>query len=585
MQKYRFYMLILAVILITWTAEPLQAQAAVRQNGTSSDFTPIRAGPDEQPPAVDETKKEKTYNFIKQKINRDKTGPDSVKTGSVSDLSAVLKSGGITGAVQETEKETEAGLQEEKENNSNNSKGSKTPPDETFEEQFRENHPPPDKEAQSGIVLVQRLMVRDGPCTNYNANGFLEKGNIVTVLSVTSGWAEIVFQGGKAWVKSDYLRMQNNNPEQDKPFSETKKQLAEMPKKNNEERQPQDTHSGYNRATVKAPVLNVRDDSSLNGRVVGTVKEGETFVILEEKNNWLKIEYKHGLFGWIAGWFVNKATNAGDAGDDRKTPGRSSPERTEENRTATILFNRTNIREQPDLKSRIIRKANAGESFSVMKISGDWVKILLENGETAYVARRLTDISKPIPRTYKKEKNKPLINKVIIVDPGHGGKDSGATGAAKTIEKTLTLQTGLILFNKLEAEGANVILTRSSDIFIPLQMRVRLAHVHEADAFISIHYDSTTDKNVSGITSYYYHSPQKTLAASIHGALAEQINLRDRGVRFGDYYVIRENEHPAVLLELGYLSNPREETLISSQQYQEQVSEAIVRGLEDYFKE
>ncbi len=88
-----------------------------------------------------------------------------------------------------------------------------------------------------------------------------------------------------------------------------------------------------------------------------------------------------------------------------------------------------------------------------------------------------------------------------------------------------------------------------------------------------------------GHTSYYYNEQDRALAQAIHNEITNTIKLQDREARFGNYYVLRENSQPSVLLELGYLSNPQEENIIQSSSYQEQVTKAIVKGLNNYFSE
>ena len=89
-----------------------------------------------------------------------------------------------------------------------------------------------------------------------------------------------------------------------------------------------------------------------------------------------------------------------------------------------------------------------------------------------------------------------------------------------------------------------------------LRKRVAVSHQVSADAFLSIHYDAIEDNSVHGFTTYYTNSYQKELAETIHAGIAKKVSLKDRGARYGDYLVLRENRQPSVLLELGYLSNP-----------------------------
>ncbi|MDQ7862033.1 N-acetylmuramoyl-L-alanine amidase [Peribacillus frigoritolerans] len=88
--------------------------------------------------------------------------------------------------------------------------------------------------------------------------------------------------------------------------------------------------------------------------------------------------------------------------------------------------------------------------------------------------------------------------------------------------------------------------------------RVSTSHIHNADAFISLHYDSTKDQITSGITTYYYHDYQRALAATLANSLGSTMQVPNRGSRYGNYHVTRENKRVATLIELGYLSNPVE---------------------------
>lgn len=130
-----------------------------------------------------------------------------------------------------------------------------------------------------------------------------------------------------------------------------------------------------------------------------------------------------------------------------------------------------------------------------------------------------------------------------------------------------------------------MVMTRNRDAYVSLPTRVSSAHFHGADAFISIHYDSNNDRTVRGMTTYYYHSYQKKLAESLQASTANETKFKNRGARFGDYHVIRENRRTAALIELGYLSNAEEEMAVSANHFQDAASSGIVNGLAHYFKE
>ncbi len=187
-----------------------------------------------------------------------------------------------------------------------------------------------------------------------------------------------------------------------------------------------------------------------------------------------------------------------------------------------------------------------------------------------------------------------LKDKVIVLDPGHGGSDPGAVGANKTMEKTITLAVAQRLKPLLEKAGAKVFLTRNDDrdVFGPnasavdeLSARTTVANNNKADIFVSIHINSFTNPIAGGIATYYY---QKTpydalLANSIQGAIAPASGLQNRGINAANFYVIKRSVMPAVLTELGFISNPDEEKLMNTADFQQKMAQSIYLGLDKFF--
>ncbi|MGH1047494.1 N-acetylmuramoyl-L-alanine amidase (plasmid) [Bacillus mycoides] len=188
--------------------------------------------------------------------------------------------------------------------------------------------------------------------------------------------------------------------------------------------------------------------------------------------------------------------------------------------------------------------------------------------------------------TVKGSINKERISeKVIVIDPGHGGNDPGSIGPNGTREKDITLKTAKNIQKKLEEKGMTVILTREDDTFVSLKNRVAIAQNKSADLFLSIHYDGFTTSDVNGVTTYYNKGLKEwTLAKMIHGHLSKHIQSKDRGVKSGDYNVLRENEQPSLLLELGYITNPEDEKRMNSKNFQTDVASGVVNGVIEYFK-
>ncbi|KRF43032.1 hypothetical protein ASG93_20850 [Paenibacillus sp. Soil787] len=178
-----------------------------------------------------------------------------------------------------------------------------------------------------------------------------------------------------------------------------------------------------------------------------------------------------------------------------------------------------------------------------------------------------------------------LEGKTIVIDAGHGGRDVGATGQSGIHEKDITLQTALNIQREItKRTGANVIMTRDKDESLTKSERVEIAKNHAADLFISIHFDAYTTNDVSGITTYYNKSEDKQLAKVMNKQIFKQnMDTRDRGVAQGDYYVLRENTSPSLLLELGYISNSEDEQRIQTQAFQTKIADGVTDGIITYF--
>ena len=191
-----------------------------------------------------------------------------------------------------------------------------------------------------------------------------------------------------------------------------------------------------------------------------------------------------------------------------------------------------------------------------------------------------------------------LSGKKIVIDPGHGGNDAGAIGPTGVMEKTVTLNVARELRKLLEAEGAQVIMTREGDTTVSakgakasdieeLGARCEVANRVGADIFISIHADSFTRPEARGTTGYYYSKSTsgrgQKLADCIRRNLVEQLGTPSRGTQPCNFYVVKHTDMPATLIELGFISNKEEEKLLSSDEGVKKAAQGILDGIEDYF--
>lgn len=180
-----------------------------------------------------------------------------------------------------------------------------------------------------------------------------------------------------------------------------------------------------------------------------------------------------------------------------------------------------------------------------------------------------------------------IAGKVIVVDPGHGGKDPGAPGKDGQDEKHLALSIGMEIARQLEAQGARVIATRASDRFITLDRRAEIAESSRADLFISIHADSARNRAAQGVGVHIYNkaSLNSQQAAYRIVSAVRRAGLESRGIYRNNFHVLREHSRPAILIECGFLSNSEDRRNLNNPAYRTRLASAIVEGVVDHLGE
>lgn len=169
---------------------------------------------------------------------------------------------------------------------------------------------------------------------------------------------------------------------------------------------------------------------------------------------------------------------------------------------------------------------------------------------------------------------------LVILDAGHGGKDQGAA-VGEVLEKNINLQVAYRLKAQLEARGVDAILTRENDEKLELSRRAELANTHDAQLFVSVHcnfYDEST--SVSGFEIYYYQDDRaKIFADAILSDLAATGQVKTRKVISQNFYVLKNTTMPAILLEMGFLTNDQERQKLCSDEYQDMLAGTIASGI------
>jgi N-acetylmuramoyl-L-alanine amidase len=183
---------------------------------------------------------------------------------------------------------------------------------------------------------------------------------------------------------------------------------------------------------------------------------------------------------------------------------------------------------------------------------------------------------------------KPLSGIKVLLDPGHGGKESGATGPEGTLEKDVNLTTSRFIRDNLIKFGATVVMTRDSDVELSLVERQKIIDAEEPTIALSIHYNSLPDdgdaENIQGFGTFWYNPQAHDLALFLHNYVVEKMKRPSYGVFWNNLALTRPTSSPSVLLELGFMSNPNEIELIVNPEYQKRMARTISDGILQWFK-
>lgn len=187
-----------------------------------------------------------------------------------------------------------------------------------------------------------------------------------------------------------------------------------------------------------------------------------------------------------------------------------------------------------------------------------------------------------------------LDDRVIVLDPGHGGADPGAIGPSGLQEKDVNLSVAQKTARLLRQEGAEVILTRTGDVRLgevqreDLEARCRIANNHQADLFVSLHSNASVSPSYQGTSVYYHAHPANSaenvkLARALQDSLVRSLGRNDLGVYSCNFYVLKNTNMPGALVETAFLSNSQEEQLLAQDWFREKTAAAVVEGIKAYW--
>ncbi len=434
-----------------------------------------------------------------------------------------------------------------------------------------------------------------------------KKGETYTVLAATDAegttWYQVKSQiGARVWISAQYV--------QEASAAATTTTVSTEIKVGSE-------------IVVNANSVNLRE-APVTGAVDSMVNQGTRFTVLSIRevngDDWYQVRTTAGNKVWIASWLTISANvyeNTLLSGDTVSTGVLTQLEivSVEESTQKTVLklmhgtgnvvntlsasnTGVTLILDNVYMNGTISGSYSGGPLKAVSTgYSGDnIVKLELAFEHGAYCAIAEEDSMLVITvYSQKSNSNNVLQDKLVVIDPGHG-VDPGAIGPILGVKDAeVGLSVGLKLRDLLEAQGATVIMTRETDVRVPLNDRPALSNQVEADLFISIHGNANTNKAKRGIETYYYapstnahlyaqNVVRNSLAQHISDALG-MVTGQPSEVRKSNLAVLRENNHPSVLVEAGYLSNAEDEALLATEAYRQQLAEGIFIGVLNYLNQ
>ena len=310
----------------------------------------------------------------------------------------------------------------------------------------------------------------------------------------------------------------------------------------------------------------------------------------------------------------------------RKTPSLADQHNTPSSASLTVKTKR--LSDSPQAKKKNILQKLKPAATSPLKKKTIAKQVTPTSKPASPSKGKAAATSKPFPSRSPVFTAKHIKDLVVVIDPGHGGKDPGAIGKKGTKEKHITLKIGYYLKDLIQKRlGSTVFLTRNKDTFLDLEKRVAFANKKKADIFISIHVNSHPQKTIKGLEVYHFGKASDPRALEVAARengmklednapawqfiIADKLNdqkieqsqtfawttnktlvktlqasytVKDHGVKTAPFYVLRFTTMPSILAEVAFVSNPEEEKRLRSKAFQRKLAEGMYKGIQSYFK-
>lgn len=345
---------------------------------------------------------------------------------------------------------------------------------------------------------------------------------------------------------------------------------------------------------INQPISSPPPVASISTSSVAEIKSVE----LDDNGKQLVVKANKSLSGSTSGWDKTTAMYRILIPNARLAPSVKGPDFKP---NSSVL--RVRMRQQNANTVAIYVLPASQVSFGRLNVRGDKLSLLLQRSTNAV---RPPVVLPPIPRPNPvagakprpvpvpapaKPKPNPAPRPaptgriVVMIDPGHGGKDPGAIGIRGLREKDVILPISKKVAEILRKNGVNAVLTRNTDYFVSLKGRVVMSERRDADLFVSIHANSMglSRPDINGLEVYYYNSG-KRLADAVRKGITRKVKIRDRGIRRARFYVLRKTSMPAILVETGYVTGREDAAKLKQTSFRNQMAEGIADGILRYLK-
>ncbi len=429
----------------------------------------------------------------------------------------------------------------------------------------------------TGTVNVNSLNVRQTASTSGTRVGSLARGATVSIYerNVNGNWLKIKMNNQWAYVHGDYVTVTTSNNNQNNSGSSNNNNSS---------------NTVIATGTVNVNLLNVRQTASTTGTRVGSLSQGASVSIFETNvnGNWLKIKLNNQWAYVHSDYVTVKSNNPNNSGSNNNNNSNTIVA------TGTVNVSSLNVRQTASTSGTRVGSLLRGATISIYErnVNGNWLKIKYNN-QWAYVHGDHVTVTlgnnsqNSSGSTNNSVPANALAGKTIVIDPGHGGSDPGAVGNG-LLEKDVVLRVSLALRDKLQAAGAKVVMTRTTDTFVSVNNRYQVANSSGAHSFVSIHTNSLANSTAHGTETFWnrtnQHAESQKLAQVAQKHLIQSLNTRDRGVKEGSFAVVRYTSMPSILVELGFITNRSDAQMMKTDKFYNDASDALLKALVEFHK-